>query len=267
LKKISPKSLKMNVIIQRMVEGEVSGVLFQKDPRGKDQQVIIACPGLASGIVKDQSDSDFYAVRGSEILESVISTKKFFLTSDGEKLQIVKEKLDPRRSVSSSLNQGQIQKILTVSNIISSNCDESLDIEFTFQGEDLYVLQARPITCTEVSHRGKSQSGPSISGIPCTGGLCEGSSRQVSQHLTGDEVKGKILIAQEVEEAWKLLFCGIKGLIVGRGNLLSHASIITRELGIPCIIQVPAVYQTIPDGTFLQMDGDSGQILLKTEKA
>jgi pyruvate,water dikinase len=48
------------------------------------------------------------------------------------------------------------------------------------------------------------------------------------------------------------------GVLVERGSLLSHAAIVTRELGIPSIVALPGVTRWLADGDWAEMDGSTG---------
>lgn len=62
-------------------------------------------------------------------------------------------------------------------------------------------------------------------------------------------VRGKVLVTETTDPGWTVLFPLIKGVIIERGGLLSHASIVARELGIPCII--------VQDATKILKTGDA----------
>lgn len=138
-------SLKMDVVIQEMINGEKSGVLFQANPSGKiTEQVIVAGWGLGQGIVDEEADTDRFIIEEYEIKESNIQTKNVALTFEEGKLQKTAVP-DSRREIS-VLNQSEIEKLLTASIVISTHTTHFMDIEFTFKNGELYVLQARPIT-------------------------------------------------------------------------------------------------------------------------
>lgn len=137
--------LKMDIILQEMINGEKSGVLFQADPMGKiTEQLIVAGFGLGQGIVDEETDTDRYVIENFEIKENAIQDKTFYLTYEDKK--IVKKELPLLQRSISVLSQSEIEKLLTVSVIISTYTEHFMDIEFTFRGSELFILQARPIT-------------------------------------------------------------------------------------------------------------------------
>lgn len=137
--------LRMDIVIQEMVNGDKSGVLFQADPLGKiGEQIIVAGYGLGQGIVDEETDTDRYIIEGVEIKESDIAEKHTYLAY--EHGEILKNAVPSEKSKISVLSQSEIEKLLTVSVILSTHTDHFMDVEFTFMNNELYVLQARPIT-------------------------------------------------------------------------------------------------------------------------
>lgn len=144
-RELSWLDLKMDIVIQEMINGEKSGVLFQADPMGKiTEQLIVAGFGLGQGIVDEETDTDRYVIENFEIKENPIQDKRFYLTYQDNK--IVKEELPENQRSISVLSQSEIEKLLTISVIISTYTEHFMDIEFTFRGNELFILQARPIT-------------------------------------------------------------------------------------------------------------------------
>jgi pyruvate,water dikinase len=69
-----------------------------------------------------------------------------------------------------------------------------------------------------------------------------------------------LLVARHTDPGWSLLLAQSKGLIVEQGGLLSHASIVARELGIPTLIGVPNATNQLQTGDSLTLDATQGKI-------
>lgn len=76
------------------------------------------------------------------------------------------------------------------------------------------------------------------------------------------DVDGRIIVAPATDPGWIFLISRAAGLVVERGNLLSHAAIITRELGIPSIVGARGLSNRIDDGTLITIDGATGEIAI-----
>ena len=121
-KKIKNKDLKMDVIIQEMVDAKYSGVIFTCNPQGLlNESVIVVGKGLGNNIVEDK----------------ILTTTYYYNTTDN---------LYYYDGVFNYLNKNQIERLIEVSEQIKEVLGEYLDIEFAIKDNEIYILQARPIT-------------------------------------------------------------------------------------------------------------------------
>ena len=100
----------------------------------------------------------------------------------------------------------------------------------------------------------------SLQGLPCCGGIVRGIARVVLEPSTAVDLTGCILVAIRTDPGWAPLFPVSKGVLVERGSILSHAAIVTRELGIPSIVGIKNLTEVIHDGDLIEMDGSTGAI-------
>ncbi|MEM6628035.1 MAG: PEP/pyruvate-binding domain-containing protein [Bacteroidota bacterium] len=111
----------------------------------------------------------------------------------------------------------------------------------------------------------ETQLGPSdLKGWGCSPGIVEGEVLVVQSPQETRNAEGKIVVCECTDPGWITLFATCSGLIVQRGSLLSHSAIVSREMGIPCIVSVPNVLQQLASGDWVKMDGSTGEIHLQT---
>lgn len=100
-----------------------------------------------------------------------------------------------------------------------------------------------------------------IQGVPGCPGTYEGIARIVTDsHDPTALDPGDILVAPITDPSWTPLFVPAGGVVVDVGAPLSHAIIVSRELGIPCVVSATDATKRIPDGARLRVDGDSGAV-------
>ena len=103
--------------------------------------------------------------------------------------------------------------------------------------------------------------GDVLQGVPGCPGVSQGRARVVlDSHDPTALEPGDVLVAPLTDPSWTPLFVPAGGVIVDVGAPLSHAIIVSRELGIPCAVSVTDATRRIPDGTLVQVDGGSGQV-------
>jgi pyruvate,water dikinase len=62
-----------------------------------------------------------------------------------------------------------------------------------------------------------------------------------------------------------MIFPAALGVLVERGSLLSHAAIVSRELGIPAIVSIPGLTRWLRDGDVVEFDGSTGVVRRTTQ--
>lgn len=112
----------------------------------------------------------------------------------------------------------------------------------------------------------KLKVGETMQGMPGCPGSAEGRARVIldSNDPTALE-PGDILVAPITDPSWTPLFVPASAVVVDVGAPLSHAIIVSRELGIPCVISATGATRSIPDGAMIRVDGDTGVITVLGE--
>jgi len=141
-----PKAI--SVVIQEMIDAEVSGVAFGINPvsGNKNEKVISSVFGLGEGIVSGELDADNYILNNSKT-EKQIADKTHYLHHEGNG-KLVKSELNPEKQNASTLNEKYLDEISTVLDKLNKIYKYPQDIEFVCKNNQLYLLQTRPVTAT-----------------------------------------------------------------------------------------------------------------------
>lgn len=99
-----------------------------------------------------------------------------------------------------------------------------------------------------------------LQGIGCCPGRVRGKARVVTDPSTVKTIGGDILVTSSTDPGWVTLFPESAAILVERGSLLSHSAIVSREMGIPCIVGITGLLKTIRTGDEIEMDGSTGSI-------
>jgi pyruvate,water dikinase len=104
-------------------------------------------------------------------------------------------------------------------------------------------------------------AGDVLTGIPGCPGKATARARVVlDPHDAASLEPGDVLVAPITDPSWTPLFVPAAAVVVDVGAPLSHAIIVSRELGIPCVVSVTDGTKRIPDGALVTVDGDSGTV-------
>ena len=113
------------------------------------------------------------------------------------------------------------------------------------------------------THTIKAVSGTVLHGVAGSGGVATGCARVVLD--AADPVglePGDVLIAPQTDPSWVPLFVAAAAVVVNVGAQGSHAMIVSRELGIPCVASVADASNIIPDGVIVTVDGNAGTVTI-----
>ena len=99
-----------------------------------------------------------------------------------------------------------------------------------------------------------------LRGTGCCPGVVRARVRVVRDPRGARDLGGHILVAERTDPGWTLLFPAASGLLVQRGSLLSHSAIVAREMGLPCVVGIAHLLDTLRDGELVEMDGASGLV-------
>jgi pyruvate,water dikinase len=129
---------------------------------------------------------------------------------------------------------------------------------FTFSGE------MPPVgTWERRADRAPAAAGPGtvLTGIPGSVGVVRGRARVVTDAADpGDLGPGDVLVAPLTDPSWTPLFVPVDAVVVDVGGQMSHAVIVSRELGLPCVVSVTGATGSIPDGAIIEVDGAAGTV-------
>jgi pyruvate,water dikinase len=134
--------------------------------------------------------------------------------------------------------------------------------------EPPFLFNGRPPSNTTWPKKGATAAiqvtaGEVLAGMPGCPGLSRGRARVVLDPADPTVLEpGDILVAPMTDPAWTPLFVPAAGVVVDVGAALSHAIIVSRELGIPCVVSVTGATRRIPDGALIEVNGDAGTVTI-----
>ena len=102
-------------------------------------------------------------------------------------------------------------------------------------------------------------TGDQLRGIGGSAGVARGRARVVRDPYADSGLEpGDILVAPSTDPSWTPLFLAAGAVVVNIGGVDSHAVIVSRELGVPCVVSVDGATERIKDGADLTVDGSTG---------
>ena len=137
-----------------------------------------------------------------------------------------------------------------------------------FQLDPPFIVNGSVKPLSQWARRGgpeasKAVVGDVLSGVPGSPGVATGRARVILDPADPLALEpGDVLIAPITDPAWTPLFVPAAAVVVNVGAQVSHAVIVSRELGIPCVVSVLDATQRIPEGALVTVDGTTGTVTL-----
>ena len=264
-KNFKQDSAKLAVVVQKMVESDKSGVVFSKDPSYKNNHVIIeAVFGFGEGIVSGEIIPDRYTVSEKfRILDKEIADKKTAIlkNSEGHK---VKRNLSPEKSKSQVLKDSEVINLAEIALKLERHYRKPQDIEFAIEKDEIYIVQTRAITTigTRIEkQKGEIKGEAILNGLAASPGIGIGKIKIVRKMSDLDKVnKGDVLVTKMTNPDMVVTMQKASAIVTDEGGITSHAAIVSREMGIPCVVGTKEATTKLKEGEMITVDGFNGKV-------
>ncbi len=254
------------VVVQRMIDSEKSGVIFSKNPVKNDNNIMIeAVWGLGEGIVSGRIKPDHYVV------DSNLANFNFVKCNVVEKdIAIVRDssgenkivKLTKERSRQQVLNNYEIKRLAQYALKLEEHYGKPQDIEFAIEGNEIYIVQSRPITTkAREGKEGEIEGKVLLSGLGASPGVASGTVKIVHKMEELSKIKkGDVLVTKMTNPDMVVTMQKSAAIVTDEGGITSHASIVSREMGIPAVVGTNEATTKLKDGEIVTVDGNSGRV-------
>lgn len=267
-------SVGIAVPVQRMVQSETSGVMFTLDPMTNDRSKIIieAVLGLGESIVSGEITPDLYVVdkKGLAILDKKIAKQEWQLirNSKGEKNF---EKANAKVTIPNEMQSKQkifdkdIIELAKIGKRIEDHYAFPQDIEWAKEGKDLFIVQTRPVTTIKATAevKAKVEAGAKVllTGSPASPGRDSGPVKIIYSPNELDKVlAGDVLVAELTTPDFVPAMKRAAAIVTDRGGRTCHAAIVSRELGIPCVVGAENATKILKQEQVVTVDGSDGKV-------
>jgi len=265
----------MAVIIQEMINGGVSGIVFTQHPLQKENMLIESSYGLGTLIVGGKISPDSFLIsRKSLSITDAFITSKYKICKINEVGMIKKVNVPRNKKDIPSLSVRYIRELSKTCLNIEKLFGEPQDIEWCLYNNDIYILQSRAITkpnkkllrAQDVETR-KTKVTQILSGVAASPGEVIGSAKIIKKDIDLKKVEiGNIVVTPRATPKILSIVNKISGIISEEGSIISHAAIIAREFMIPCVVNVKKATQVLNDNVKILLDGTVGKIYIFNSK-
>ncbi len=286
-KKFDHFAIALSVGVQKMVRSDeaVSGVMFTIDTESgfQDAIVINSSWGLGENIVKGKVTPDEFIVHKptlksgfSSIIERKMGSKAnklVYSVGGNTSTQNVSVPMEDRKKF--SLNDAEIIALAKWGMQIEDHYKKPMDIEWAKDGrtQELFIVQARPETVQsqkdvqvleEYVLKSKGKGKILTHGSAVGGKIGKGKANVIKNVAKiADFKKGEVLVTEMTDPDWEPIMKIASAIVTNSGGRTSHAAIVSRELGIPCVVGTGNATRVIRDAAPITVscaEGEAGVV-------
>ena len=284
------RSVALSVGVQKMVRSDLAsaGVIFTLDTESgfRDAVIVTGAFGLGETVVKGRVNPDEFWVHKptlelgfAPIVRRQIGDKAVELVYGDSGNAVIERELPPERRRAATLNDAEVLQLARWAVTIEKHYSEKaghptpMDLEWAKDGRTgkLFIVQARP----ETVHSQKT--GPKLEFFRLRGqgrvlvrgksvGAKVGSGRvrviRSSAELTSFQ-PGEVLVAPMTDPDWEPVLRRASAVVTDQGGRTCHAAIVSRELGLPCVVGAVDGTTSLHDGDLVTVscaEGDEGRV-------
>lgn len=256
------------VVVQRQIQSTRSGVMFTIDPASgdRDRLVIEGAFGLGEAVVSGSVSPDRYVVakEGLKIEQREVRRKELAIVPlpDGGTETRMLDEAEGSRPV---LSEREICEVAELGVRIERHYGSPQDTEWAFnEGGGVWMLQSRPVTTAggaPASAPGGETGEELLRGLGAAPGSASGAVRVVKTREDAAALReGEVLVTHMTAPDWVPLMRRAAAIVTDSGGMTCHAAIVSRELGIPCVVGTSKATEVLSDGEEVTVDAGAGVV-------
>ena len=248
------------VVVQRQVRSTRAGVMFTIDPAGgRDDRIVIeGAYGLGESVVSGQVSPDRYVVdkpTGTIVIREVRAKELAIDPSDDG--GTVTRALGGEEATRPVLSDAEVATLAELAGRIERHYGAPQDTEWAFDEDGtVWMLQSRPVTASG------DHAGPLVRGLGAAPGSASGRVRAITALADAGQLQpGEVLVTRMTAPDWVPLMRRAAAIVTDSGGMTCHAAIVSRELGIPCVVGTGDATTKLRDGELVTVDATKGIVV------
>ncbi len=269
----SQADMDIAVVVQRQIESTCSGVMFTIDPStGRADWIVIEGSfGLGEAVVSGSVSPDRYVVEKQTmaILRREVRAKELTIEPAPGGGTTVRQ-LSGAEAVRAVLADADVEQLAGLAVRIERHYGAPQDTEWAFDADgQVWMLQSRPVTSAggdgaaaagESSGNGATAT-PLVRGLGAAPGSGSGPVRVITALADASRlVDGDVLVTHMTSPDWVPLMRRAAAIVTDSGGMTCHAAIVSRELGVPCVVGTAEATHKLRDGELVTVDATHGVV-------
>lgn len=268
----SQADMDIAVAVQKQIASTRAGVMFTIDPStGRADLIVIEGSfGLGEAVVSGSVSPDRYVVEKASmaIVRREVHVKELVIepASDGGTVTRQLSKEEASRPV---LDDAEVRQLAELAVKIERHYAAPQDTEWAFDADGrAWMLQSRPVTSTggtpaaDVQPEGAAGT-PLLRGLGAAPGIGSGPVRVITSLADAGRLgEGDVLVTHMTSPDWVPLMRKAAAIVTDSGGMTCHAAIVSRELGVPCVVGTGEATRQLRDAEIVTVDATRGVVVL-----
>jgi pyruvate, water dikinase len=257
------------IVVQRQIPSTRAGVMFTIEPASGelDRLVIEGAFGLGESVVSGSVSPDRYVVGKQKlnVIQREVRRKELTIEpTEGGGTRT--RELGEHESEQAALSDEEVHELAELGVRIEAHYGTPQDTEWAFDPDGrVWMLQSRPVTATG----GEPLAAPEpagageelVRGLGAAPGVAAGPVRVIAALGGSAELAdGEVLVTHMTAPDWVPLMRRAAAIVTDSGGMTCHAAIVSRELGIPCVVGTADATKVLRDGEVVTVDAGAGTV-------
>jgi len=253
------------VPVQLMIQSEVSGIMFTVNAitNNPEEIMIEGAYGLGQPIVSGEVTPDQYLVnkKNFKIKDKVVVKQTWQLTKSGN-LPVSREYQKKQK-----LKNKYIVELAEIGAKIEKHYKRPQDIEWGLERGKLFIVQSRPITTLKIEDTKLEIDDKDLdeklllTGLAASPGIGFGKVVIIKNKSEINKIKdGDVLVTEMTNPDFVPAMRKAAAIVTDKGGRTSHAAIVSRELGVPCVVGTEFATSMLKNGEIITVDGKLGKV-------
>ena len=257
------------VVVEQQIAASRAGVMFTIDPASGDADhlVIEGAFGLGESVVSGSVSPDRYVVDKPLLAITAREVRRKELSIDATAGGgTARRALGDAEAMSPVLDDAEVREVADLGKRVERHYRAPQDTEWASDaGGRLWILQARPVTATghgaAPPPKTAAEGEVLVRGLGAAPGVAGGPARVLTDRAGGAELgEGEVLVTHMTTPDWVPLMRRASAIVTDSGGMTCHAAIVSRELGIPCVVGTGNATRVLRDGEVVTVDATHGVI-------
>lgn len=268
----------LSVGIQKMIHSQASGVMFSIDTESGFKNVVLinSIYGLGENIVQGAVNPDefiYFKPTGAIISKKIGNKQLKMIYSSDPKKPVKNIKVSAADQDKPSITDAQVKQLAKWAMLIEEHYKKPMDMEWALDENDkkLYIIQARPETVQSLrnlniveQYKLSKKGNVILTGQSVGNKIGSGVAHKIIDVKEISSFKpGQVLVTDMTDPDWEPIMKIAGAIVTDKGGRTCHAAIVSRELGIPCVVGTNNATSKIKNGQKITVscaEGDQGFI-------